>query len=97
MSSPEELQAVWRQTSRAVAAVVDQLDPEGLLAGGAPGDEYAAEAAELTRLVIRGAIEAATVLACWESQFGPGSYLAQTPQLLAELTQRLSEIRHQGH
>lgn len=96
MSRPEELQAVWRETSRAVAAVVDQLDPEGLLASGAPRDEYAAEAAELTRLVIRDAIEAAIILAYWESQFGPGSHLARTPQLLAELTQRLSEIKHRG-
>lgn len=39
----------------AVHAVVDAVDPEGLLAGGAPADEYDPEVPDLVRVVLNGA------------------------------------------
>jgi hypothetical protein len=58
----------------ALLAVIDRHDPEGLLAMGAPPDEYEPEAAALAR--VRGGgtpITAELLVAVWERWFGPGS------------------------
>ncbi|OZM83790.1 hypothetical protein [Pseudonocardia sp. MH-G8] len=58
----------------ALRAVVDRRDPEGLLALGAPPDEYDPEAADLARLRSTGGpFTATTVAEVWERRFGPHS------------------------
>lgn len=68
-------------------------DPEGLLAAGAPADEYANEAVDLAALLRAGQPVTGDVLVeVWERWFGPGSgYVRRTPkpqidQLAAELS-----------
>ena len=83
---PDELLA-------AVHRVVDALDPEGLLAAGAPADEYSPEAASLAELVTAGPVSAEGVFAVWEGWFGPGSAVARDPDLLRRLTAALTGLQ----
>ena len=76
----------------AVLHVLSREDPEGLLASGAPTDEYSNEAADLAGSLRDGRPLTAEVLVeVWERWFGPGSgYVRRTPkpqvdQLAAEL------------
>jgi hypothetical protein len=58
----------------ALRAVIDRRDPEGLLALGAPSDEYDPEAADLARLRSGGGpFTPTTVAEVWERWFGPRS------------------------
>lgn len=77
----------------AVRGIVDALDPEGLLAIGAPADEYSPEVDALAGLVAAGPVTAADVLATWEHWFGPGSALARYPEHLHRLTAALAGLR----
>ena len=76
----------------AVKAVVDAEDPEGLLAMGAPADEYSPEVPDLVRLVAEQRVTAAAVLAVWEHWFGPDSSVKQRPDVLERLTEGLTRL-----
>jgi hypothetical protein len=76
-----------------VRELVDAVDPEGLLAVGAPADEYGRESDTLTSLVVRGQVSEAAVLEVWERAFGPGSGLSQQPEVLASMAGRLLDLR----
>jgi hypothetical protein len=83
----------WALLLPRVRELVDVVDPEGLLAVGAPGDEYGSESDTLTSLVVRGQISEAAVLEVWERAFGPSSGLSQRPEVLALMTGRLLDLR----
>lgn len=58
----------------ALRAVIDRRDPEGLLALGAPPDEYAPETGDFARLHTGGgSFTPDTVTVVWERWFGAGS------------------------
>ena len=77
----------------AVHRIVDALDPEGLLAFGAPADEYSPEVAALAELVAAGPVSSDGVLRVWEHWFGPGSSVARHPEALRRLTAALAGLR----
>lgn len=56
-----------------VKAAVDAADPMGLLAAGAPADEYGPEIDELVALAARGILDAAAVQAVFDAWFWPGA------------------------
>lgn len=82
----------------AVLQVLSGEDPEGLLAIGAPSDEYALEADALARLLRDGPVTAEVLVEVWERFFGPGSgYARRTPRpqvdkLAAELNALRQEV-----
>jgi hypothetical protein len=80
--------ALWT----AVQAVVDAEDPEGLLAAGAPADEYSVEVPDLVQLVSEQRVTAAGVLAVWEHWFGPESSLKRRADALERLTEGLTRL-----
>ena len=82
----------WRRVASEVDRIVSAEDPEGLLALGAPADEYRNEVLPLTELVLRGAVTSDAVFEVWEHWFGPGSALARSPERLARMTERLDEL-----
>lgn len=82
------VRALWS----AVQAVIDSEDPEGLLAVGAPADEYSVEVPDLAQLVAEQRVTAAGVLDVWEHWFGPGSSLKRRPEALKRLTERLDRL-----
>ena len=84
----DEGRALWS----AVKAVIDAEDPEGLLAAGAPADEYSVEVPDLTQLVAEQRVTAADVLDVWEHWLGPGSSLQRRPDALEQLTERLERL-----
>jgi hypothetical protein len=53
----------------AVRQVLNEVDPENLIAGGAPEDEYDQEAGVLVRLVMRSQVTRERVGALWQRQF----------------------------
>lgn len=83
----------WASIQDAVGRAVAAEDPEGVLAAGAPADEYMSEVQALVGLVLRGPVTAQGVLAIWEHWFGPGSGLQSSPEGLDRLTAELVEIR----
>lgn len=95
MSSP---QGDGRPLFPAVLSILSREDPEGLLASGAPLDEYAPEADDLSRRLRTGRPLTGDVLvAVWERWFGPGSgYVRRTlrPQI-DRLVAELDDLR--GH
>lgn len=66
----------------AVLRVLSREDPEGLLAAGAPTEEYSNEAADLAELLRDGRPVTGEVLVqVWELWFGPGSgFVRRTPK-----------------
>jgi len=72
---------------------VNGIDPEGLLAIGAPSGEYSAEVDRLTSLVVHDDIREPSVRAVWERAFGPEGQLSRRPDLLTSMTERLLEMR----
>ena len=64
----------------AVLGVLNREDPEGLLAVGAPADEYEPEADDLARRLRDGRrITGEALVEVWEHWFGPGSgYVRRT-------------------
>ncbi len=93
MTAPGPARRGRPSVQEAVGRVVAEHDPEGLLAAGAPADEYAPEVQALVGLVVRGPVRAADVLGVWERWFGPGSGLLESPALLDRLTGELAEVR----
>lgn len=69
----------------AVLRLLSREDPEGLLASGAPADEYSDEAADLAgSLRVGRPVTRAVLVDVWERWFGPGNgYVrrAAEPQL----------------
>ena len=51
-----QLQKLYESVRSEVKAAVDEADPEGLLAMGAPSDEYDDAVTELTRRVLKGEV-----------------------------------------
>lgn len=76
----------------AVREVLDEVDPENLIASGAPEDEYDSEAGELVRLVLRERVTRDQVGAIWQRWFGL-SREDLYGHWLTELTQRLQEVQ----
>lgn len=76
----------------AVHAAVDREDPEGLLASGAPADEYDPEVDDLAALVRGGAVTAQQVRAIWERWFGPDNGLRRSPDAAQRLTAALADL-----
>lgn len=72
--------------------VIDAEDPEGLLAAGAPADEYSVEVPDLAQLVAEQRVTAAGVLEVWEHWFGPESSLKRRPDALERLTEGLERL-----
>ena len=72
-----------RPPFEAVLRILSREDPEGLLAIGAPTDEYSNEAADLAGLLRDGrSVTGEVMVEVWERWFGPGSgYLSRTPEL----------------
>jgi hypothetical protein len=79
----------------AVREVVNGLDPVGLIAGGAPEDEYGPEVADLVRLVMRPEpFDEETVDAVWRRWFGD-DYTMAGSERLREQTLQLTEFQSQ--
>ncbi|TKV57010.1 hypothetical protein FDO65_19535 [Nakamurella flava] len=76
-----------------VQTVITAADPEGLLALGAPDDEYSAQVGELTRRLRARSITAADVLEVWVARFGPDTWLADHPQAVDQLVRALNDVR----
>lgn len=81
-----------------VKRVLDERDPIGLLAGGAPADEYDPEVADLVRLVLRPQPPLpAEVDAVWQRWFGPscslGSAAVPLAAALAEVQRRFPDTQ----
>lgn len=79
-----------------VLGVLNREDPEGLLALGAPTDEYSHEADDLARWLRGGLPLTGEVLTeVWERWFGPGSgYMRRTPKpQIHELAAELDALR----
>ena len=78
-----------------VFALVSRADPEGLLAGGAPKNEYEAEAAELAAILRAGnPVSEPVLLSVWQWWFGCDSVLAgASPAVVAELAADLDALR----
>ncbi len=77
----------------AVRAVVDELDPIALLAGGAPSDEYDPEVGDLVLLVLRrDHFDEAAVDHVWRRWFGDDYSLAGS-EVGASLTTALQLLQ----
>ena len=73
-----------------VRAVIDRLDPIGLLASGAPDDEYDPQVTDLVRLVLRPApLGEAQVDEVWRRWFGDDYSAVGT----SELARQVNELR----
>lgn len=65
-----------RDAYPAILAVLTRHDPEGLIRLGAPADEYAPEARDLTQRIISGqVITEAALVAVWTAWFGDTAHL----------------------
>ncbi|MEV0584594.1 hypothetical protein [Nonomuraea sp. NPDC050310] len=83
------------QVTAAVHRVIDRYDPEGLLAMGAPQDEYRPEVEDLAALV-RGAepITPERVAAVWSRWFnGMADWSTRRPEQVAEVAATLEGLR----
>jgi hypothetical protein len=66
-----ELQALYERTRTRVQRVLNEADPEGLLAMGAPNDEYDDAVGEFTRRLINGeTLDRASIESWFLGQFG---------------------------
>jgi hypothetical protein len=83
---------VDRTVFDAVKAVLDQFDPEGLLAMGAPSDEYSPEAADFAERLRRGdPMTPDLVTRVWIGRFYEDCGLVQQ-DLAAPLAEALNRI-----
>lgn len=76
-----------------VRVVLTAADPEGLIALGAPDDEYGPQVGELARRLSSGPITAADVLDVWAARFGTDTWLAEHPRELEQLVRALNRAR----
>lgn len=74
-------------------AILKHYDPESLIAGGAPDDEYASEEAELARLVIHATANRDTVRQLWLHMFGADSRLLANDGVLNDLVRELVALQ----
>lgn len=74
----------YARTVQAVEAVLARADIEGLIADGAPANEYSPEAPELARLILRDNLNEQTLEDFWLTRFGP-SCLLPSGKLLVDL------------
>jgi hypothetical protein len=83
-----------RSPFAAVRAVLNQHDPEGLLAIGAPDDEYDPESEHFAGLLRDGQpITAAVVTAAWHHWFGDLGLMAADPNRVNLLAADLDGLR----
>jgi hypothetical protein len=78
----------------AVEAAVNAVDPEGLLAGGAPADEYDPEVKDLAKRILAGSeLNRQLVQTVWSHWFGVPSRLTDVAadKLVDLINDRLSE------
>lgn len=93
MSNRDRDPGEWSAALRLdVSAVVNELDPEGLLDVGTPRDEYASEIGRLVSLIVTGDLSESAILAVWERAFGPGSNLSRRADVLTSLTSGLQRV-----
>jgi hypothetical protein len=92
-SRDDVLSQWWGDLRLEIGQVVNDIDPEGLVAMGAPSGEYSSEVDRLTSLVVHDDVRPQSVLAVWERAFGPESRLSRRPDLLAIMTERLLTTR----
>jgi hypothetical protein len=92
-SRDDVLSEWWESLRLGVGQVVNEIDPEGLVAMAAPSGEYSNEVDRLTSLVVHDDIREPSVLAVWERAFGPESQLSRRPDLLTTMTKRLLKMR----
>ena len=80
-SRDDVLSAWWEDLRREIGRVVDEIDPEGLVAIGAPSGECSTEIDGLTSLVVHDDVSEQSVLAVWQRAFAPRiSCLAVRPR-----------------
>ncbi len=83
----------YDQALVAVRSIVNAHDPIGLIAGGAPSDEYDPEIAELVSMVIRAEpIREDAVDEVWIRWFGE-EYGSAGSEQLARLTSQLRDVQ----
>ena len=84
----DELQKLYEMVRTEVKAIVDEADPEGLLALGSPSDEYDDAVTELTRRVLKGEVLREEPIERWfADQYG------STPSPTGALVARLQAIQ----
>ena len=87
------------QIFTAVRALINHYDPEGLLEMGAPADEYASEAGDLTALVLgRAEITPEAVALIWNRWFdnGVSDWCTRRPEQLAKVASELERLRRES-
>ena len=89
----QQLRTEVEQLRQDITRIVARADPEGLLAAGAPADEYDREAEDLLRLVRQGRLDEQSVTAVWREWFGAGSRLLLNEGSLHDLTHALQSAR----
>lgn len=87
------LTAWWESLYKELGQAVKEVDPEGLLAMGAPAGEYADEVDRLASLVVRDDVSEQSILAVWETAFGTESQPSRRPDLLILMTQQLRQVQ----
>jgi hypothetical protein len=79
-SRDDVLSAWWEDLRREIGRVVE-IDPEGLVAMGAPSGQYSTEIDGLTSLVVHDDVSEQSVLVVWQRAFAPRvSRLAVRPR-----------------
>jgi hypothetical protein len=89
-----DLSRLYEEVASRVKALVDQADPEGLLAMGAPSGEYDDAVAELTRRVLKRELDQGAI----EQWFGScyGATPIGTQALVRQLEELAAEVRKQN-
>ncbi|MFI6297760.1 hypothetical protein ACIBEJ_39640 [Nonomuraea sp. NPDC050790] len=80
-----------------VRALINQHDPEGLLAAGAPDDEYDPEVSDLAALVCgKDEITAAAVGSVWNRWFNMSpNWCTREPEQVNQIAAALARLRDQ--
>ncbi len=94
----KELGRLYEATWQRVRQVINVTDPGGLLAMGAPNDEYDDAVSDLTRHLLKGELSDEVSLASWgESWFEPRYGIVMPTRALAEhLTAIADDLKRQG-
>jgi hypothetical protein len=89
-----DLSRLYEEVASRVKALVDQADPEGLLAMGVPSDEYDDAVAELTRRVLKRELDQGAIKRWFDSYYGETPIGAQA--LVRQLEELAAEVRTQN-
>lgn len=83
------------QVAAAIRVLINQLDPEGLLAAGAHDDEYDSEVSDLTALVCgEDEITAGAVGSVWNRWFNMSpNWCTREPEQVNEVAAALGRLR----